>query len=195
MSAYYTTFRITNDSPYTITIPSDVTFDKANISLAAGACHINTPLIAGQSTIKIGAGDLKAKELQAKTLTIKIGAGEGIIDKLQVTEHCTAKVGVGNLELGKSDNVSDIHNLVSKTAMGNTEITGKLTGSSTLKCATGNLDLTLAGTKSNYDFSTSTTMGDITFKKDSQSDNSSSENYGDVTLKCSMGAITVDFIN
>ena len=79
--------------------------------------------------------------------------------------------------------------------MGNTEITGKLTGSSTLKCATGNLDLTLAGTKSNYDFSTSTTMGDITFKKDSQSDNSSSENYGDVTLKCSMGAITVDFIN
>ena len=187
--------RITNDSPYTITIPSDVTFDKANISLAAGACHINTPLIAGQSTIKIGAGDLKAKELQAKTLTIKIGAGEGIIDKLQVTEHCTAKVGVGNLELGKSDNVSDIHNLVSKTAMGNTEITGKLTGSSTLKCATGNLDLTLAGTKSNYDFSTSTTMGDITFKKDSQSDNSSSENYGDVTLKCSMGAITVDFIN
>ena len=77
--------RITNDSLYTITIPSDVTFDKANISLAAGACRINTPLIAGQSTIKIGAGDLKAKELQAKTLTIKIGAGEGIIDKLQVT--------------------------------------------------------------------------------------------------------------
>lgn len=187
--------RITNDSLYTITIPSDVTFDKANISLAAGACRINTPLIAGQSTIKIGAGDLKAKELQAKTLTIKIGAGEGIINKLQVTEHCTAKVGVGNLELGKKDTVTDIHNLDSKTAMGNTEITGKLTGSSTLKCATGNLDLTLAGTKSNYDFSTNTTMGDITFKKDSQSDNSFSENYGDVTLKCSMGAITVDFIN
>ena len=187
--------RITNDSLYTITIPSDVTFDKANISLAAGACRINTPLIAGQSTIKIGAGDLKAKELQAKTLTIKIGAGEGIIDKLQVTEHCTAKVGVGNLELGKKDTVSDIHNLDSKTAMGNTGITGKLTGSSTLKCATGNLDLTLEGAKSNYNFNTSAAMGDITFKKNSPSENTSSENYGDVTLKCSMGAITVDFMN
>lgn len=187
--------RITNDNLYTITIPSDATFDKANISLAAGACRINTPLIAGQSTIKIGAGELTAKELQAKTLTIKIGAGEGIIDKLQVTEHCTAKVGVGNLELGEKASSSDIHNLVSKTAMGNTEITGKLTGNSTLKCATGNLDLTLAGAKSNYNFSTSAAMGDITFKKNSPSENTSSENYGDVTLKCSMGAITVDFMN
>ncbi len=187
--------RITNNSLYTITIPSDVTFDKANISLAAGACRINTPLIAEQSIIKIGAGDLRAKDLQAKKLTIKIGAGEGIIEKLQVTEYCTAKVGVGNLELGKKSSSSDIHNLVSKTAMGNTEITGKLTGSSTLKCSTGNLDLTLAGAKSNYSFSTSAAMGDVTFKKDSSSENTSSENYGDVTLKCSMGAITVDFMN
>lgn len=187
--------RITNDSLYTITIPSDVTFDKANISLAAGACRINTPLISEQSIIKIGAGDLRAKELQTKKLTIKIGAGEGIIEKLQVTEYCTAKVGVGNLELGKKPSSSDIHNLVSKTAMGNTEITGKLTGNSTLKCSTGNLDLTLAGAKSNYSFSTSAAMGDVTFKKDSPSENTSSENYGDVTLKCSMGAITVDFMN
>lgn len=105
------------------------------------------------------------------------------------------KVGVGNLELGKTNTDSNIHNLNSETAMGNTEITGKLTGNSTLKCSTGNLDLTLAGRKSNYSFSTNTTMGDITFEKDSQSENTSTENYGDVTLKCSMGAITVDFIN
>ena len=162
---------------------------------AAGECRIKTPLTAGQTTIKIGAGALSATQLQSERLNIKIGAGEGIIDNLQVTDQCTAKVGVGNLELGKTNTVSNIHNLNSETAMGNTEITGKLTGNSTLKCSTGNLDLTLAGRKSNYSFSTNTTMGDITFEKDSQSENTSTENYGDVTLKCSMGAITVDFIN
>lgn len=187
--------RKANASPYTITLPSDVTFDKAKISLAAGECRIKTPLTAGQTTIKIGAGALSATQLQSERLNIKIGAGEGIIDNLQVTDQCTTKVGVGNLELGKTNIVSNIHNLHSETAMGNTEITGKLTGNNTLKCSTGNLDLTLAGRKSNYSFSTNTTMGDITFEKDSQSENTSTENYGDVTLKCSMGAITVDFIN
>ena len=187
--------RTANASPYTITLPSDVTFDKAKISLAAGECRIKTPLTAEQTTIKIGAGALSATQLQSKILNMKIGAGEGIIDNLQITDHCTAKVGVGNLELGKTNTVSNIHNLNSETAMGNTEITGKLTGSNTLKCSTGNLDLTLDGRKSNYNFSTNTTLGDITFEKDSQSDDTSTENYGDVTLKCSMGAITVDFMN
>ena len=36
--------RKANASPYTITLPSDVTFDKAKISLAAGECRIKTPL-------------------------------------------------------------------------------------------------------------------------------------------------------
>lgn len=184
-----------SDISYTITLPLDTHFDRADLSIAAGDCEINDALTADNTTLKVGAGSLDMAELTAKQLSIKIGAGEGTIDKIHVSDHCTTKVGVGDLELGDTDNSpgkNEINNLSSKTAVGDTDIATKLTGSNQLECATGDLSLLLPGSKSNYNFTSHSSMGDITFGDSSKND-SSTDVYGDISLKCSLGDIDVDF--
>ena len=184
-----------SDVSYTITLPLEKHFDRANISIAAGDCEIDDALTADNTTLKVGAGSLDMTGLTAKQLSIKIGAGDGTIDKIHVSDHCTTKVGVGDLELGDTDNSpseNKINNLNSKTAVGNTDIAAKLTGTNQLECATGDLSLLLPGSKSNYNFTSHSSMGDICFG-DSTKDDSSTDVYGDISLKCSLGDIDVDF--
>lgn len=183
-----------------ISIPASTTLDSTRISIAAGECHIRGNMKTGNATLKVGAGSLDVEQLMAQTLKIKVGAGECIVQKVDITKQCTAKVGVGNLELGNSDSPaadSCIHNLSSKTAVGNTDIYSKLTGQSNLKCATGNLELNLAGTKANYSFDSNSSMGDIKFEKSKSASvkNNEQDIYGDISLHCSLGNINVDFDN
>lgn len=204
-----------------ISIPANVVFESANIQAAAG--ELNADLISSDyMSIKVGAGEIKIKELKAEDLTVKIGAGESVISKLNVSESCNAKIGTGELTLGDKkfpSGTNTIANLNGKCALGEMNISGKLTGDAELKVSTGQMDLLLDGQKSNYNISTESDLANINFKqqKDNLNENDSdvqnddendtnsndgtsdaisseeNEHFGNLDLKCSLGEISVYF--
>lgn len=211
----------TNTSKNTITIPADVSLETANINVAAGTLT-GEALSADDVTLKIGAGESKLEQMTAKNLSVKVGAGTSTLKKLQISDSCTAKVGAGEIVLGSKNipaGTNVIANLEGKCAAGDMTVTGKLTGDARLQCSTGGMDLLLDGCSSNYNIQSEGTLGDIniditkntdedwdfgdddelrpdnTMTPDATAgpDTNDRSRFGNLSLKCSLGDINVNF--
>lgn len=194
---YFWNWHWNNDSASnTIMIPRDTAFQSADIRISAGEL-IGETLEADNLTLKVGAGEGEWQQIKAKHLTVDVGAGSSTINQLTVTDNCEAKCGAGELVLGKDDytRVNSIANLQGECAAGELDVCGKLTENNNLKCAMGEIDLTLAGTKTNYSISQNASMGEINIHDNDISNQSgnNTETFGNLSLKCSMGEIVVDF--
>lgn len=108
----------------------------------------------------------------------------------------------GSLTLGDEEHASaaetQIANLTGKASAGDIEVAGKLTGDASLSCSTGDIDLTLAGSRQNYNFNTNNNLGDISIEEDHatghHTSSESQKQYGNVKLKCNLGDISVEFL-
>lgn len=193
----------------TITIPSGASFEKATVRIAAGELT-GENLTANDMTIKTGAGSCVLEQLTAKDLSVKVGAGSSTFRKLHVSESCSAKVGAGELILGSKKepaNTNVISNLQGKCAAGSMTVTGKLTGDARLQCSVGDINILLDGFRSNYRIDTHDNLGEIDIDDDDDGDSGEDrddhdshkedeklpDSFGDLTLKCSVGDITVHF--
>lgn len=186
-----------NDSSNnTIMIPRDTSFQSANIRIAAGGLAGDV-LKADNLDMTVGAGECDWQQITAKTLTVDVGAGSSVIDQLTVTDNCQAKCGAGELVLGKDDytKTNIIHNLQGDCTAGELDVSGRLTADSSLKCSMGEIDLNLDGSRENYTISQSANMGEIDINGNDTSNLSGTDTelFGNLSLKCSMGEISVDF--
>lgn len=190
-----------DDEKFIITIPNDTNFTTADIQLAAGELK-GESLNADKVSFKVGAGELDFKEIKAKDLKLKVGAGEATFRECLIEESCDIKAGAGEISFGSEDNILSenvIANLKGECAAGEIYIAGKLVGNADLDCATGEIDLLLDGSRSNYNINTSGTMAEINIDDSSKTNNNSFddenkiEQYADISLDCSLGEINVEF--
>lgn len=156
-----------NDSySNTITLPEK---EFREITVKCGAGSVNAEqLQASEIQIKTGAGEFLCNSIIAENLSIKTGAGDSDIQNIQATNSCTVKLGVGDTSLGSEKSTASnlIHNLTLKNGVGSADVHGKLTGENRISCSLGDIDLTLAGYRSNYTITSHSVMGDINYEND-----------------------------
>lgn len=190
------------NNKYTITIPKDFSFDRVDLDFAAAEVQIQK-LTAGHASISGGAGSADIQSLNThQSLNMKIGAGDIKAAECNIKGFSNIKCGAGDIKLGNEDFVSysNYENISVSCAAGSVDITGQLIGDNKLKCSMGDIDLILSGTRSNYEFQTNASLGDIDIDDSnasgeiSHTDNSNTgELLGTLDLDCNMGDIDVEF--
>lgn len=190
------------DSKYTITIPKDFSFDRIDLDFAAAEVQIQK-LTAEHASISGGAGSADIQSLNThQSLNMKIGAGDIKAAECNVTGSSNIKCGAGDIKLGNKDFVSysNYENVSVSCAAGSVDIIGKLTGDNKLKCSMGDINLILSGIRSNYEFQTNTSLGDIDIDDSHSSEklhhtgnSNTGEFLGTLDLDCNMGDIDVEF--
>lgn len=135
-----------------LTIPTDYSFEKIQITT--------------------GAGEVYADKIQTARLQIKMSAGEFHIKDLFVSESCNIDGGAGEIWI---DNGS-IHNLSMNFGAGEVHIHTAITGNSKISAGVGELHLALLGNPNDYSATISKGIGHCRI---SGFTNSHSGTYGD----------------
>ncbi|MBQ4105149.1 MAG: DUF4097 family beta strand repeat protein [Clostridia bacterium] len=119
-------------------IPDDMTFENASI--------------------KTGASKLTAESFSANALELKTGAGRVEFEYLEASENVNIKGGAGEIFV-KDGN---LNNLTLDLGVGELNMTAKLLGESELKFGVGESDLTLIGSRDDYNLDITSGVGKIT---------------------------------
>lgn len=124
--------------------------------------------------LELGAGRLNVKNIQAEKLTLDIGAGQMALDYFE-TSDLTVDVGLGELQGA-----------------------GRLGENADIECAMGNVELSLQGVQTDYNYDIEGAMGSIDIGAESYSGFEQAKKIENgagrtITLDCSMGNITLTF--
>lgn len=124
--------------------------------------------------LELGAGSLKAKSIRAEELILDIGAGQMALDYFE-TSDLTVDVGLGELQGA-----------------------GRLGENADIECAMGNVELSLQGVQTDYNYDIEGAMGSIDIGAESYSGFEQAKKIENgagrtITLDCSMGNITLTF--
>lgn len=150
----------------------------------------------GTVEMEMGAGVLEFDDLRAGDFVyLTAGAGQIVIDSIQ-SSQVELEVGAGEIKLKGME----VGELEAEVGMGNFEARGIITGQAEIKCAMGNVDLRLAGSEKNYNYSVECAMGNIDIGGHSYSGLSKKTDIdngagNDIDLNCAMGNVTVSFEN
>ena len=109
-----------------LTIPTDFSFERIQITT--------------------GAGELHADILQTAKLIIKMGAGEFHIKQLSVSDSASIDGGAGEIHVENGK----IHNLSMSFGAGEVQMHAALTGDSRVSAGVGELNLALIGNPADY---------------------------------------------
>jgi len=152
-----------------------ITFSETSISVKSAPqirFYVPKGTVFQNADLKLGAGEFDIHNLQADNLTIEMGAGEVHIEKLDVA-NATVEIGVGSFtadlaSVGSTLNVS---------------------------CAMGSIDMTLQGSKEDYNINGDCAMGDISIAGRSLSSGQTGNVSASKTInaQCSMGSIDIRF--
>lgn len=145
-------------------------------------------------TLKVSAGSVVAKEVNAVTGKFEVDAGRMEISQLTITDSTRCEVGTGEMIL-KDVNANDV---TADCGVGNMEIDGVISGKNRVTCDIGNVDLVLDGDAEDYSYQVSCDIGNIEIDGKSYKgiDNKSIEhNNADnsIYLECDIGKINVEF--
>ena len=140
--------------------------------------------------INSGAGKIQIENINAEKLYLELGAGETIIEKLNVTDDCKIESGAGKVSI-LSGNINEL-NL--DMGVGKFEVTSALTGNSKINAGIGNLELNIQGDKENYTIKADKGIGSIKIDGKEVADDVTYGN-GENTIKIDggIGSINVDF--
>lgn len=149
---------------------------------------------AGHCTIGVGAGTVNVDDVNATECDFHVDTGRLEIDRLTVDERSQYKVGAGEMVL-QDVNAKDI---TVDCGVGNFEIKGAVTGDNNIKCGIGNVDLTLVGNETDYNYDVDCGIGDVDIDGDSYRglDHDILNNHdadNSLHLDCGIGNISVDF--
>ena len=141
--------------------------------------------------INAGAGKIQIENINTKNLYLELGAGETIIEKLNVTDDCKIESGAGKVSI-LSGNINEL-NL--DMGVGKFEVTSELTGNSKINAGIGNLELNIQGNKENYTIKADKGIGSIKIDRKEVADDVTYGN-GENTIKIDggIGAIKIDFM-
>ena len=142
--------------------------------------------------IKTGAGRFTVDSLSAATIGFELGAGDVTISKLIAEKSANIEGGAGRITI--SDGA--IKDLALKMGMGQLNLTAALTGDSELELGVGESNITLLGSKDDYELDIEKGIGNITVDGKNVTDFGSSGNgANEVDIHGGVGAINVRFNN
>lgn len=154
----------------TVYIPENLVFDEAEIS--------------------VGAGKVTAETINSKKLSLDIGAGEMIIDSLNVTDEAEIDGGAGSIKIADGS----ITNLDADTGMGEFILCARLSGSSEIDHGIGEADISLVGDESDYTITINKGIGEATLDGKSVSSGDYGNGASSIDIDCGIGEINVGFV-
>ena len=157
----------------TLYIPEGQYFEQVDIELGAGQIQADH-LKAGEVNLEVGAGQITAGELAADRLEISVGAGQAKLPEMNVGAF-RAEIGMGEL-VGS----------------------GSLREDADLVCSMGNLKLTLAGSRQDFNYELNVSAGNLDLGEqdfDGMAVKQTIRNDAprDMRIDCSMGNVTIRF--
>lgn len=159
-----------NETYLNITVPEDLVFDRI--------------------VIKTGAGVVNASALKAEELELELGAGEVIIDFIEVYDEASIEGGAGKITIDSGT----INNLDAELGVGEANIRACLTGENDIETGVGELNLTLLGGKDSYKVKASTGLGGFKIDGEKLSDNKTFGNGSSViSVDGGIGSIDIKF--
>ena len=165
-----------NDQKITLTVPENTILDSA--------------------LLEFGAAEIKTEQLAANELYITVGAGELHADSLTATEFAKFNVGAGTFF---AEDVT-LANAELVCGVGKMELSGLITGESTVDCGVGSMQLMLDGKQENYYGELNCGLGELEFGA-INIDGSGKKSYGTssaerrMDIKCGIGEVDVRFYN
>lgn len=162
------------DTKITLTVPKDAVLSEA--------------------AFEFGAAEIEMEGISAKELLITVGAGELNAHRLTATEKALFTVGAGVFH---SEDV-ELTNAILECGVGEMEISGNITGESTVDCGVGEMTLTLTGDEDNYQGSLNCGLGEIHMGS-VEIEGSGNKSYGTssaesrMDIKCGIGEVDVRF--
>ena len=142
--------------------------------------------------IKTGAGRFTVDSLSAATIGFELGAGDVTISKLIAEKSANIEGGAGRITISNGA----IKDLALKMGMGQLNLTAALTGDSELELGVGESNITLLGSKDDYELDIEKGIGNITVDGKNVTDFGSSGNgANEVDIHGGVGAINVRFNN
>lgn len=185
-----------SENEITITIPDNITLQKASLELSAVNVSIGS-LNCNSIQLNLSAGASQISDINAQTIDASVSAGNIEVDQFNITQKASFSGNMADIQLGTDENYSQniCNNLDISCTMGSIEIFGKLTGKNALNCTMGSIDTNLIGSKYNYNVnSASSTLGEIDYKDKKYNESPSDTTlYGTLDLDCTMGDITVSY--
>lgn len=154
-------------------VPAAYQFDHVSMELGAGRMEVSD-LHAGEASLEVGAGEIVVRGTEA--------------DKLKLS------VGMGSIELdGMSVNQLDI-----SVGMGGVTAKGSVSGDIMADCSMGSVEMTLAGSRNDFNYKLDCAMGTIELDSDEYSGMATSKTIDNgagksITVDCSMGSTTIRF--
>ena len=142
--------------------------------------------------IKTGAGRFTVDSLSAATIGFELGAGDVTISKLIAEKSANIEGGAGRITISNGA----IKDLALKMGMGQLNLTAALTGDSELELGVGESNITLLGSKDDYELDIEKGIGNITVDGKNVTDyGSSGRGANEVEIHGGVGAINVRFNN
>ena len=140
--------------------------------------------------IKTGAGRFTVDSLSAATIGFELGAGDVTISKLIAEKSANIEGGAGRITI--SDGA--IKNLDLEMELGQLNLTSALTGDCNLDSGVGEMNVTLLGSKDDYELDIEKGIGNITVDGKNVTDYGSSGNSAnEVDIHGGVGSINVRF--
>ena len=123
----------------------------------------------------MSAGELDVEHLEIENVDIKLNAGSCSFEQLNA------------------------HNISAKVNAGELEFEGDVTKNLAIDCSAGKVDVTLNGSKEDYNYSVTCDAGSVEIDEDLFSGLSSEKTYDNqssknILLNCTLGEIELDFL-
>lgn len=142
------------------------------------------------ASIETGAGKVDIDALCANTLSLDLGAGETVIGTLSSLTRAKINTGAGKLTVRDGQ----LHDLTLDHGVGKLELTGALTGSCDVDFGVGGADITLLGSREDYQIRLDKGLGDASLDGQAMSDGST---YGGganrIEIDGGVGSIQIQF--
>lgn len=175
-------------------LPKDAALDEISIDFGAGILEAGY-LRARAIEINAGAGDCRFEGLEAsESIDIAMGAGKVTTNQL-IARETEMDIAAGELRVSGMDISQKAQVAVS---MGNAVISGAFSGEMGIECSMGNLDITLIGAETDYNYELDCGMGEVKIGSeycggwdDDDEINNGSHNTLDITS--AMGNVNVMF--
>lgn len=161
-----------NGSELTIYIPEDVLLNEVEI--------------------EAGAGRINIEDIKTEKFDLQLGAGETVINNIEVKRECEINGGAGKIEIKSSL----LYNLDLDLGIGETIIQAKLIGNSDIDAGVGNLNLNLQGEKEEYKIRAEKGVGTIKIDNEDVKNNTVyGEGQNFVKIDGGVGNIKINFEN
>ncbi len=176
----------------TLYVPKDVILNTVTIESGAASISV-TSLLADKITVELGAGEFVADKILAnQSFEFEIGAGSIEIKELY-TEETNGEIGAGDCEIGTMSSKT----FTTDIGMGSMEVRNLITEELIASCAMGDISIDIIGDESDYAVEASCAAGDVQIGKNGNvvlgSASYNKNGKYDISVDCALGSININF--